>query len=172
MNTQHREHQQLIIDFYSAFQRLDWQAMASCYHPDARFCDPVFNELSAHEAGDMWHMLCNSAREFVLHFDHVQADETHGSARWEAKYHFASSQGGGSARKVHNIIFAEFQFADGKIIRHSDHFSFWRWSAQALGPAGLVLGWSAAFRRKVQQRAARSLGAFQRRQLQSVPNDA
>lgn len=157
------DNKQLIIDFYSAFQRLDWQSMAEIYHPDARFSDPVFSELSAKEAGDMWHMLCNSARDFVLHFDHIHASDTRGSARWVASYHYPASRGRG-VRKVRNIIFAEFQFVDGKIIRHSDHFSFWRWSSQALGVWGIALGWSGVFQGRVQRRAARALAAFRRRQ--------
>ena len=162
MKRENSEHRQLIIDFYTAFQRLDWRGMNQCYHPEVCFSDPVFAELNASEVTNMWHMLCDSANEFVLHFDHIQAGDTHGSAHWTVQYNYPSRNGGEQRRRVKNDVFAEFQFADGQICRHTDHFNFWRWSAQALGPAGLFLGWSGRFRNKVQQRAGRSLGRFKR----------
>lgn len=147
--------EQLIEDFYSAFQRLDWQQMANCYDSDITFSDPVFNDLKGEEARAIWQMLCEKAEDFELQFSHISADEHSGSARWEARYSFSQS-----GRPVHNVIFAEFQFADGKITRHSDHFSFWRWSSMALGPVGILLGWSGYLKRKVQQQAAIGLKRF------------
>jgi hypothetical protein len=43
---------------------------------------------------------------------------------------------------VLNIIDAEYPFQAGRITAHRDHFSVWRWSSQALGPAGMLLGWT------------------------------
>lgn len=151
---------QLIIDFYTAFQHQDWRAMSSCYHPDVRFTDPIFTDLNCHEVADMWHMLCDSANDLVLHFDHVDADDCYGSARWVAEYNYTVARAGMKRRHVKNEIFAQFQFSDGKISRHSDHFNFWHWASQALGPGGMILGWSGGFRRKVQQRAGRALTRF------------
>ena len=53
----------------------------------------------------------------------------------------------------------------GRIIQHRDIFSFWKWSFMALGPIGLVLGWSPIIRKKVQQRAFRGLDKFIRSEL-------
>ena len=149
---------QLIHDFYNGFKRLDWQAMNACYDQNIQFSDAVFTELEAEQVAAMWHMLCDKAEDFELSFSQVQADDTHGSARWQATYTFSRT-----GRRVHNVIFAEFQFADGKIVRHSDHFSFWRWSSMALGAPGSLLGWSGFFRRKVQQQALNGLKRFMRR---------
>ena len=41
----------------------------------------------------------------------------------------------------------------GKIVRHIDRFDFWRWSRMALGPAGLLLGWTPLLHKKVQAKA-------------------
>jgi len=147
--------EQLIHDFYTAFQKLDWQAMQQCYAKDIHFSDPVFGDLKGNDVVAMWHMLCNKAKDFELKFSGIQADESHGSASWEAIYTFSQT-----GRKVHNVIFAEFQFAEGKIVRHSDHFSFWRWARMALGPIGLLLGWSGFLRRKVQQQGLGGLKLF------------
>ncbi len=77
------------------------------------------------------------------------------TAHWEPVYSFSQT-----GRHVHNIIDAEFEFKDGKIIRHIDTFDFWRWSKQALGAPGLLLGWSSFLRNKVSTMAAKSLTAF------------
>jgi len=156
-NMQHAN-EKLIESFYSAFQRLDWQSMCECYHPGVQFSDPVFTMLNGQEVTDMWHMLCTKAQDFELNYSHIHADDTLGAARWVVTYRFPQT-----GRCVKNVIFAEFQFAEGKIIRHSDHFSFWRWSKSALGTSGLFLGWSGFLRRKVQQRALVGLQAFSRK---------
>jgi len=157
--------EQLIHDFYSAFQKLDWQAMQQCYAEDVHFSDAVFGDLKGDDASAMWHMLCDRAKDFELSFSDVQADDSHGSARWEASYTFSQT-----GRKVQNVVFAEFQFADGKILRHSDHFSFWRWCRMALGPMGALLGWSGFLKRKVQQQALGGLKLFKRRHRPNKAN--
>ena len=152
------KNEQVIHDFYNGFKQLDWQLMSTCYHADITFSDPVFTDLQGEEVSGMWRMLCAKAKDFELSFDQVKADETHGSACWQATYTFSKT-----GRKVHNVIFAEFQFSEGKIIRHSDHFSFWRWSTMALGPVGILLGWSGYLRRKVQLQALQGLKSFLKR---------
>lgn len=42
--------EQLIHDFYSAFQKLDWQAMGEGYATDIHFSDPVFCDLKGDDA--------------------------------------------------------------------------------------------------------------------------
>lgn len=148
----------LITRFYEAFARKDGAAMAACYHPQARFTDPAFPNLRGAEIGAMWTMLCQRAQDFSLEFSAVQADGERGSAHWEARYLFSKT-----GRTVHNIIEASFRFQDGLIVEHTDSFSFWRWSRQALGLPGVLLGWSGFLRGKVQAEAARGLAAFQRK---------
>ncbi len=148
----------LVTRFYEAFARRDGAAMAACYHPEARFSDPAFPDLRGAQIGAMWTMLCQRAQDFSLTFRDVQADGERGSAHWEAKYLFSKT-----GRQVHNIIDAEFAFRDGLIVSHDDRFDFWRWSRQALGPAGLLLGWSGFLRAKVQAEAAKGLAIFQKK---------
>jgi len=150
--------EQLIRDFYTAFQKLDWQAMQSCYAVDVHFSDPVFNNLRGEQVSAMWHMLCEKAEDFELNFSQIKADDTYGSARWVATYTFSKT-----GRRVKNVIFAEFQFSGNKIIRHSDHFSFWKWSRMALGPIGIALGWSNILKNKVQQQGLNGLNLFIKR---------
>ena len=151
MNT----NEKLIEDFYTAFQKLDAGAMADCYHPDIRFSDPVFPNLAGPRAGEMWRMLCSQAKNFEVTFSGIKADERTGKAHWEARYDFSAT-----GRRVHNKIDAAFEFRDGKIIKHTDTFDFWKWSRQALGPAGVLLGWTPMLRGKVQKQAAERLAKF------------
>ena len=85
----------------------------------------------------------------------VEADAERGRAHWDARYTF-----GQTGRKVHNSIDATFLFRNGLIVRHEDNFSFWRWSRQALGPMGLLLGWAPPVRAKVRSKARDTLQAF------------
>ena len=48
------------------------------------------------------------------------------------------------------------------VIRHVDRFDFWRWSRQALGAPGWLLGWTSLLRGKVRAQAAKGLAAFKR----------
>ena len=150
-------HEKLLTGFYTAFSRQDAAPMRAAYGPEAHFSDPAFPELRGAAVGDMWAMMCQQAKDFRLEFRDVKADDSTGSAHWEAWYRF------GGKRKVHNVIDAKFTFANGKITRHVDTFDFWRWSRQALGPAGLVLGWTPLLKLAVVSRAKASLTAWQQR---------
>jgi ketosteroid isomerase-like protein len=145
----------LVAGFYQAFRRRDAAAMAACYHPAITFSDPVFPALRGAEASAMWAMLCARATDLAIELDEVRANEARGSARWEARYSF-----GPARRRVHNVVEAAFEFRDGLIVRHVDRFGFWRWARQALGPAGLLVGWTPLLRAQVRARARRSLRAW------------
>jgi hypothetical protein len=151
MNT----NEELIETFYTSFQKLEAGAMLGCYHPGIRFSDPVFPVLTGPEVGGMWKMLCSQARNFELTYTDVQANDRTGKAHWEARYDFSAT-----GRRVHNRINAEFEFQDGKIIKHTDAFDFWKWSGMALGPVGVLLGWTPLLREKVQRQAAERLARF------------
>jgi limonene-1,2-epoxide hydrolase len=148
-------HEELIESFYTSFQRLDAEAMVRCYHADVRFSDPVFPVLSQPEVGAMWKMLCSQAKNFDLTFAAIEANDQRGKAHWEARYDFSAT-----GRRVHNKIEAEFEFQDGKIIKHTDSFDFWKWSSMALGPVGTILGWTPLLRKKVQRQARERLARF------------
>jgi hypothetical protein len=134
----------LLIRFYEAFNRKDAAVMRAASAPDARFDDPAFPGLRGDAIGAMWTMLCERAQDFSLEFRDVQADDTKDSAHWEARYLF------GGRRRVHNVIEASFELRHGKVVRHTDVFDFHRWARKALGPVGLVLGWTGFLHGKVQ----------------------
>jgi len=169
--------------FYKAFASLDAKTMAECYALDAKFEDEVFELRGRTHVGGMWTMLCAAIkRQGRTDWKLEVRDITDHSAHWEPRYRFSAT-----GRLVHNIIDAEFEFDDdtvagppqdrgapprgdgaqrlgvdsaGLIKRHRDRFDFWRWSRQALGAPGLLLGWSPMLRSKVRAQAARNLARF------------
>ncbi len=147
--------EQLIETFYKCFQKRDAEGMAACYHQDVSFSDPVFPDLKGDQARSMWKMLCARGKDLEIQFSAVKANDSTGSAHWEAWYTFS-----GTGRKVHNVIDAEFEFRDGKIIRHKDQFGFWRWTRMALGPAGVLLGWTPIVQNGVRKKANQGLVDF------------
>jgi len=147
--------EELITRFYSAFQRRDAAGMAACYHPDVTFSDPAFPDLHGDRARGMWAMLCERGTDLTVAFRDVRADDTTGSAHWEADYTF-----GVTGKKVHNVIDARFTFADGLIKTHTDAFDFKRWAGQALGMPGKLLGGTSAMQRKVQGVGAKALDEY------------
>jgi ketosteroid isomerase-like protein len=129
--------------------------MAKAYHDEAFFTDPVFPDLDANGVRAMWQMLCERADDLTVEHSRVWADDHNGGAHWEAWYTFQST-----GRKVHNIIDATFTFRDGKILRHHDEFEFWRWSREALGAPGVLLGWTPLLKKRVQTMAGTQLARW------------
>ncbi len=150
-----QEHSALFEKFYTAFQNLDAETMASCYHEDISFSDPVFENLQGAQAPAMWRMLCSRAKDLKLEFSNITADERQGSAHWEARYTFSAT-----GRQVHNKIDAYFTFRDGLLYNHRDDFDFWAWTRMALGAKGILLGWAPPVQNAVRKQAMKGLETF------------
>ena len=151
--------EELIQKFYAAFQARDADGMCACYHPNVIFSDPVFGRLPASRATVMWHMLCGRAKDLQISFKDIQANAETGTAHWEAQYTFGKTR-----RPVHNIIDATFVFRENLIVQHDDAFDVWKWTRMALGPMGLLLGWTPWLRSTVRRDARRGLDAFIQKQ--------
>jgi ketosteroid isomerase-like protein len=145
----------LIERFYAAFDRRDGDAMAACYANDARFSDPVFGWLDAAETRAMWRMLTGRADDLRVELVEHEVDASSGSARWIARYTFTQT-----GRPVVNEVRARFRFRDGLIVEHVDKFNFWRWSRQALGRSGTLLGWTPQLRLRVHRQARARLNRW------------
>ncbi len=143
-----------IQSFYQAFSELDSEGMTKLYHDKVRFEDPAFGVLEGERAKEMWRMLCKSqeGKDFQVVYSDISGDEKTARAHWEAKYTFSQT-----GRKVHNKIEASFEFADGKIIKHTDVFPLYTWSKQALGWKGALMGWTPFFKKQLQAQTNRLL---------------
>ncbi|MEO8589827.1 MAG: nuclear transport factor 2 family protein [Flavobacteriales bacterium] len=142
----------VITRFYTAFANRDWAEMGACYHREARFSDPVFPDLDVEGARAMWKMLLTSGRELRITYSVLDENANGGNCTWEAYYKFSRS-----GRQVHNMIASAFTIKDGLILTQRDEFDFWRWSGQALGLNGMLLGWTPFLRNKVRAMAAENL---------------
>jgi len=147
---------QVIETFYSAFQKLNYSKMQDCYSEHPVFNDPVFGILEGEEVKGMWEMLCKNAKDFSLTYSNIELlDEEYATCRWKATYTFSKTR-----RKVTNDIKAYMRIQNGKITEHTDFFDFWKWSRQALGVPGWLLGWSGYLKNKVRSNALRNLKLF------------
>lgn len=146
----------LIIEkFYDAFARKDYAEMQTFYRDDSTFSDPVFTHLASAEVKAMWQMLLTAGRDLSVTYRDVQQDGSIQRCEWHAHYTFSRT-----GKRVHNIIRTEMEIREGKIFRHQDDFDFWRWSRQALGITGLLMGWTPGLKAKVRQTANQSLRSF------------
>jgi ketosteroid isomerase-like protein len=146
---------ELIERLYAALDRHDGEAMAACYHANARFSDPAFGELRGEEVGRMWRMLGDRATDLKVELVEHDATDAEGSAHWIARYPF-----GATGRHVVNDVRSRFQFRDGRISSQDDEFDLRRWAAQALGPMGRVLGFTPFLGPVVRKRARTDLQKF------------
>ncbi|MEP7278741.1 MAG: nuclear transport factor 2 family protein [Bacteroidota bacterium] len=148
--------EQLIKRFYTAFQALDYATMQDCYSKEAVFSDAVFGLLQAPELRAMWEMLCKNAKDFSLRFSDIcLLDEEYATCRWIASYTFSAT-----GRRVVNDVKAYMRIENGRITEHTDKFDLWKWSRQALGLSGLLLGWNGFIQNKVHRNARKRLDAF------------
>jgi ketosteroid isomerase-like protein len=136
--------EQLIFDFYTAFQSKEAEKMVSIYSETIRFNDPAFGDLQGEDAKNMWRMLIENGTDLKIEFKITDSDQNWVTAHWEAYYTFSRT-----GRSVHNKIDATFTIENGEITNHVDTFNLWSWSKQAMGTTGWLLGWSEFFRKKL-----------------------
>lgn len=148
--------QEVLQQFYDAFQAGDAEKMVACYHDKVTFEDPAFGKLEGEEAKAMWRMLIQRAQgQLKIEVPTVKASATEGSSYWIARYPY-----GPKKRIVLNKVTGSFTFRDGKILTHIDEFDLWAWSRQALGFPGFLLGWSSFMRNKIQANTGRLLQKY------------
>lgn len=147
---------ELIEKFYTAFSKLDYETMQSCYSNNVVFNDPVFGLLNATETFAMWEMLCKKAQSFSLTFSNIELlDDEYATCQWQATYIFSAT-----GKKVVNNIKAHMRILDGKITEHSDAFSLYKWAQMALGIKGWLIGWNSFVQNKIKVGAKKNLLKF------------
>ena len=145
--------ERLIERFFAAFQNLDADKMNACYSDDIAFYDPMFELLRGDEAKAMWEMLCKNAKDFSLQYDSIKnLDDGYYTCNWTASYTFSKT-----GRRVVNMCKAHMKIENGLITEHSDGWSIHKWSSQAFGFTGKLLGWAGFFRRRLKNTAKRNL---------------
>ncbi len=157
------DNKQIVERFYTSFAKLDATAMNNCYSDDIVFFDPVFGLLKNEEAKSMWKMLCKNAKGFSLtHGNIVSLDDEYVTCDWVATYLFSAT-----GKQVVNKVKANMRLQDGKIIEHSDAFSVHKWSKQAFGIIGVLLGWNSIFQNKIKNTTKKNLLVFMQKEAQA-----
>lgn len=151
--------EQLIHTFYTAFRHRDFSTMQSCYADHATFSDPVFPNLNAAQVRSMSEMFLDKNKSLAVEYDNVQLESGLVVANWTADYVLSST-----GNRVSNCISSQFIIESGKIIEQTDHFGFYRWSRQALGMTGVMLGWTPFIKRNVRHSAMAALQEYIRHQ--------
>ena len=145
--------------FYEAFTVRDHYTMGLLYAEHATFSDPVFQLLNAKGTRLMWRMLLSRAEDdFGIEADVLEDGPSRARVNWVAQYTFSAT-----GRPVVNRVTTEMQIVAGKIVRQEDTFSLWRWSSQALGAKGSLLGWTPFVRNKIRAQASAALREYARK---------
>jgi ketosteroid isomerase-like protein len=148
--------EKLIQNFYQAFADVKPEGMVRYYADNIEFKDPAFGLLKGDDAKNMWRMLLQNP-DIKVTVSNIRADEQTGSADWVAFYTFSRT-----GRKVTNRVTATFEFKDGSIVKHTDHFDIWKWAGQALGLPGYLLGWAPFMQKKIRVQALSLLAKYQK----------
>ncbi len=146
---------EILEKFYTSFSNKDINGMLSCYSDEIIFYDPAFGPLRGSRAKAMWTMLIERGTSLDISFEVLEASTDFGKVKWTANYHYGSKK-----RKVVNRVLAQMTLKDGKIIKHIDHFNFWKWAQQALGLPGYLLGWSPLMTKIVRKKTNGLLNDF------------
>ena len=144
--------------FFEAFMVRDHYTRGLLYAEHATFSDPVFPLLNARGARVMWKMLLTRAEDLGIEVKVIEDSPAHASVDWVAHYTF-----GATGRPVVNRVHTEMAISLGRIVSQVDSFNLWRWSGQALGASGWLLGWTPLVRNKIRAQAAYSLREYARK---------
>ena len=158
-------HAELIDRLYRSLASHDHEAMAACYHEDARFKDIAFDLHGRDKIHDMWKFVTRPEPGLTVTFEIVRADDESVEARLVDHYTFTET-----GRKVDNAITSTFRFKDRLIIDHRDECDPVTWANMAMtGPKA----WLAGHARPVRALAAnKKLQEFLRAERDQSGTDA
>lgn len=142
--------------FYSAFAKGDADKMITYYDDHIGFEDPTFGKLNGNQAKMMWEMLLERSKgNLEIIFNVIETTNNTAIVKWEARYPFSKT-----GRDIHNKVTAQLTIKNGKIIKHIDKFNLWKWSQQAFGFKGFLIGWTPFFKAKLQLEIAKQLNSY------------
>lgn len=148
--------EELLEKFYTSFAQKNHKGMIECYHEKIKFKDPVFGILIKSKACEMWKMLLSKKdNSFSISYSDIETSNNTGQINWVAEYNY-----GPQNRKVINKVSSKFTFSEGKIIEHIDYFNLWRWTRQAIGVKGYLLGWSIFMKHRIRLKANIALNKY------------
>lgn len=143
----------LVENLLTAYQSLDHNTMAACYHESAKFADIAFRLDGQKRIHAMWHMICKNGIKVEIQRIEELGDEVH--ARIVDTYVFSDTN-----RTVVNPILCRFRFLDGLIVEHIDECNALNWARQAFGGIkGEIAGRIGFLRRRAARKKIRDFVA-------------
>jgi hypothetical protein len=131
------ENHALLNKLFTALDKHDHEAMASCYHEDAHFRDIAFDLQDRKQIHSMWAMTCET--DISVQFEILEANDHTGRVKLVDTYTFRASKA--PPRRVRNAIDSSFVFENGLILRQDDDCDPKAWARSALGGiAGFIGG--------------------------------
>jgi hypothetical protein len=146
-------HESLVRQLFAALAARRPEDAAACYHPEVFYSEPLHPRLRGESVIDLWRMRLAPGEPYDIRLDEASGGGDGAAARWTVRTRVR-----GREVEIHGRSL--FAFREGRISRHYDHYSLWRWSAQALGPAGAAFGWLGPVRWALRTRARRALERF------------
>ncbi|HEX6632714.1 MAG TPA: nuclear transport factor 2 family protein [Usitatibacter sp.] len=146
-------HESVVRRLYAALAARGAEEAAACYHPEIFYSEPLHPRLRGDAVRDLWRMRLAPGEAYEIRLDEASGGADGATARWTVRARVR-----GRPVEIHGRSL--FAFRDGRISRQYDHYSLWRWSAQALGPAGAAFGWLGPVRWALRTRARRALERF------------
>ncbi len=140
---------------YEAFRTRNFPRIAECYHDNATYTSPFFDNLKKNEIVAMWKAFLLNDFNMELTHSNIVAEDVNdqlGSANWEVKYTYWDTK-----QQVKVAIKTKLQFKAGKVIKHEDSFSFYLWAIQAYEIQGFLFGGLGFFRNKIKRKMYKNM---------------
>jgi hypothetical protein len=140
---------------YEAFRTRNFPIINECYHDNAIYNSPFFDNLKKNEIIAMWKSFLLNDFQMQLTHSNIVAEDVNdqlGSANWEVKYIYWDTK-----QTIKVEIKSKLQFKAGKVFRHEDSFSFYLWAVQAYEIKGFLLGGLGFFRNKIKRKLYKNM---------------
>ncbi len=143
----------IVKNLFQFLQENKYHDVVKLYAKDAFFTDDVFNLSCSDSIVLMWQYLAFIFTD--LHIKVVRIIETQDGAvvDWESFYQLRG-------KKIHNKLRSHFIIENGRILRQTDQFSFYRIARQTSGLKGWLLGWLPSVKKTMQNRLLSGFDQF------------
>ena len=148
-----------VYNYYSAFRKLNADAMINCYSNSIIYKDPLFGILQSEDVFIKTKMLCDILRnsEFKLKLISNSKIEDVIVVHWEADLLFGKKK-----REIICQIKSEFIVERETITSHTDDFSINNLAVQATGLKGSIVGSTSFFKRKLLDKSQALFNRYER----------
>jgi len=121
--------------FYDAYCKGDMATLEKLYDPKVKWSDTITSFGDREGTMGMWRALAASHASYSYRIVSAQGDKV--VVNWLADYQLLGNP-------VHNDVMATLVIKDGRIVQHTDAYSWDRWAAQVFPRLGALSSWPPA----------------------------